>query len=483
MNKKYFSQASCLFFCALLIPASASSRVTSIFGSLGVEQDYTSNVFHERNNESSQWTTTVLPTVTMVSEGSSDTIELAAGSNLLWNQRLDERDFSHDFSVSATKQILQHLTLSASTDYAYYDDHPMQDFDDGLTSSQKFQRASLTAQEEVFRILFPEYAEYDPDEHYTLVLNEIDTRYALASPSDQRRVDALLSNSESRRRHWTNDFSFEAEYEYARDSSIRVGYNYSMLDDRSAEMSELYEHRPSLGFSYRFNPKWRASVDYEFTRTQYDQENDFTGNDTTVTVDYTLSASDRLDFSYGYTTSSYDGDGIDFVDQTGGLGWSHDFTSQLHLSSNIDANFLDREASEDETGTGLGVGLTWDLPRGSVSLGGSGDYSQIKRNGSWEDVRGSWSLDGAISYELLQDVSATFDLSYEKRYEWPLLADDSTFDTYGTGISLSYTFFRWYTLSLDYGFNKLVTHSSPVDDYQEHTVMLSFVAAKDLFRW
>ncbi len=483
MKKKYFSKVSGLFFCVLLIPASASSRVTSIFGSLGVEQDYTSNVFHERSNESTQWTTTVLPTVTVVSEGSSDTIALSAGSDLLWNQRLDERDFSHDFSVSATKQMLQHLTMTVSNDYVYYDDHPMQDFDDTLSYSEKFQRASLTIREEVFRILFPEYGEYDPAEHYTLVLNEIDTRYAIASPSDQSRVDALLSNSSSRRRHWTNDFVFETEYEYARDSSIRLGYGYSMLDSRSAEMSESYEHRPSFGLSYRFNPKWRASVDYELTRTQYDEENDFTGNDTTVTLEYILSASDYFDFSYDYSTSSYDGDGTDLVDQIGELGWYHDFTSHLHLSTNIDANYLDREISGDEAGTGLSVGLTWDLPRGSLALGGSGDYAQIKRNGSWEDIRGSWSLDGAVSYELMQGLAATFDLSYEKRYEWPLVADDSTFDDYGTGIVLSYTFFRWYTISLDYGFHKLVTHSSPIDDYQEHTVMLSFVAAKDLFRW
>ena len=490
INKKYFSTVSCLFLGALLIPAPASSRVTTILGSMGVEQEYTSNVFHEQSHETTEWTTSLLPTVTVVSEGSSDSVELAVGSTLLWNQRLDERDFSHDFSVSFTKQMLQHLTMGLSADYVYYDDHPMQDFDDDLSYAQRFQRASLSVQEEVFRILFPEYGDYDVAQHYTLVLNEIEIRHAMASPSDQGRVDGLMSNSASRRRHWTSDFAFEAEYEFARDSSIRLGYAYSMLDNRSAEMSESYEHRPSVGLSYRFNPKWMASVDYEFTRSQYDLENDFTGNDTRVSVDYTLSASDRFSFSYGYSKSSYDGDGTDYNDQTGGLSWSHDFSNHLHLTSTVDANYLDREMGGDEAGGGISAHLTWDLPRGSVSVGAGLDSVEIKQNGSWEDVRESWTVDGAVSYELLQDLAATFDLSYEKRHEWSLLtdegtlpADDPTFDDYGAGISLSYTFFRWYTVSLDYGFHKLVTHSSPVDDYQEHTVMLTFVASKDLFRW
>jgi hypothetical protein len=123
------------------------------------------------------------------------------------------------------------------------------------------------------------------------------------------------------------------------------------------------------------------------------------------------------------------------------------------------------------------------LQRGSISLGAGGSFGQQKRDETWEDLRRNWSVDGAITYALQENVTATFDLAYEKRYLWPEIGVKSDFDDYEAGVALTYSFLRWFALTCRYTYTKLESNDSIVSGYDEHLVMVELSAARELLRW
>lgn len=481
----------------LLDPTSgASGRETILSGNVSMQQEYDSNIYQEESDRQEQWTTIFMPTLTLVSSGEKDTLLLAASSDLSWDQRLDDRDFSHSLLVSADRELSPHLKITLSDNYSYNDNAPQRDMDAGLSISRRFQRADAYEQAEVARLLFPSLA-YDPSRHYLMVLSEIERRYAQASPSVQGQVDLYLSNSDGRRRYWDNEVAVGAEYEYAKDSIIGLGYRYFINDNRTpwdyannnntdedgGGYEDYFEHSPYVSLSYRFNPQWRASVNYQFTKGQHETASDLKEHDTLFALDYTLSQQDQLIGTYGYTTSNFVGDQEDLVEQTGSLGWNHEFTPQLRLATSVDGSYLTREYYEDEREIGLDVGLTRLLQRGSISIGTGVTTADAKTDGSWEDLRESWSVDGAMTYALLEDLTGTINASYEKRDSWQDIAGKTTFDDYEAGVALTYSFMRWFALSCRYSYSMLESDSDLISDYHEHLIVVELSAAKELMRW
>ena len=409
MDTQMCRVAGSVFLVALLAwPHSASSRVGSLSGSIALEQEYESNIFHDDHDEEDRWKTTLIPTLTLSSQGNHDQFTITAGSDLAWDQRLDERDFEHTLSFSGSREISQYLKITLSDDYAYSDLSPRQDFDAGLSITEKFRRADSYEQSQVVRLLFPELDPYDYD--YLYVLSEVEARYNQESPSVQSEVDSYLSNTSGRRRQWDNDFSIGAEYEFAKDSVLAVGYRYYNIDDRTADIIEYHEHNPNVSLSYRFSPQWLASVSYEFTKGQYDQSNDLRQHDTVLLVDYTMSQADQLIATYEYDSQSYQGDRQDIITQTGGLDWNHDFDIHTRLATSLQADYLARESSADESGMEINATISHTLPKGSFSVGAGSSFDQFKKEGSWDDLRESWTLDGDVSYELLQNLTGTASL-------------------------------------------------------------------------
>lgn len=480
-KKKLLATGSSCFVLLLGSSFQAHCRENVLSGSFGMQQEYDSNIFQLPDDEEDRWTTTILPTLTLVSTGEKDDLSLTASSDLGWDQRLDERDFTHNLVFSGNRQISQHWRLTMSDNFSYNDESPESDMDPALSITERFQRAGRYQQAEVARLLFPEL-NYTPDD-YIYVLTELQRRYDQANSITQQEVERYLSNTEGRRRYADNEFSVGAEYEFARDSFLTLGYRYFANDDRSAAISEYYEHSPSVGLAYRFNPQWLASVSYEFTKGQYDTEDDLDEHDTLFTVDYTLSPTDQLTASYEYDTTDFQGTGEDIVDQTGELGWNHDLTANTRLTTTVSENYLSREYYGDETEAGLDFGISRRLQRGSITLGAGGLFGRQKSDDSWEDLRETWSLDSAITYALLEDVTGIFDLAYEKRYLWPETGGKDDFDEYEAGASVTYSFMRWFALTCRYTYTKLESNNNIVSGYDEHLVMVELSASKELLRW
>lgn len=474
-------------------PALAQARQTMLAGSVAMGQEYDSNIFEEDRDRQGRWVSSLAPALTLTSEGEQDILSLAVNSDLSWDQRLDDHDFSHGLALSLSREISQRLKVNLTNNYSYNDMAPERDMEPDLSLNRRFQRADAYAQTEVARLLFPEF-DYDPDRHYLQVLAELDRRYDQAAPAVQLQVDRYLSNTDSRRRQWDNELAVGAEYEFARDSIISLGYRYFVNDDRTSGLEgvargggyfdEYDEHSPYVGLSYRFNPQWAASIHYQFTKAQHDVASDLTENDTLLNLDYTVSQTDRFSASYGWITSRYTGLQDDMDEQTAMLAWNHDFNPRLRLTTSLDGSYLAREdLSGDEREFGLDVGLSRLLQRGSLAIRAEATMAEAKEEGSWDDLRQSWGLDGAITWNLRENLTGSVTAAYEKRYQWQLVGDKATYDDYEAGIGLSYTFWRWFSLSCRYTYSTLDSSTDLIPDYHEHLVVVSLSAAKELMRW
>ncbi|MBC8316838.1 MAG: outer membrane beta-barrel protein, partial [Desulfobulbaceae bacterium] len=271
-----------------------------------------------------------------------------------------------------------------------------------------------------------------------------------------------------------------------RDSILTVGYSYHLLDDRENYSDEYDQHTPYINLTYRFHPQWLASVFYEYSKADYDDAGEEKVQDTGATLAYDVTLKDRLSASYGYQKTEYDAAGrVDYDEQNVDLSWSHnrEFGQHMLLTSTLVADFVDRDIDSDERGLSLSLGLTRTIQRGSLSLSGEMGTDERDADGGWDKYQRNFSIAGGLNYQVLEDLTGNINASFEKRYDWDLAGDKSTFDDYGAGAGLTWSFSRWYQLSVTYSYDRLDAKDSLASSYFEHTVMVQLSAAKDLLKW
>ena len=483
MNNGKIAVGLCAVSLFLCSSSSAFGRTTTLSGSVSMGQEFDSNIFRDDGDHEERWTSSLLPTLTLLSESEKDVLSLVANSNLQWDQTRDNRDFEYNFLLNGTRQISQYLTVTIGNNYQYNDGSPESDMDAAPTLPAKFARATEYIRQQVARLLFPEI-EYSDEEYYTSCLSQIGVQYAIASQSVRDQVDSILRDSDQYRRSWENEFFFSAAYEYARDSAIEVGWRYFVLDDREGYAEDYAENSPFLSLSYRFNPEWRGVARYELTQTDNENTDDATRNNAEFAIEHNLTNADLLTVSYQHENINYDENRSDWSDKVMGLGWDHLFGPQMSLSTSLATNYRNLDTLDDERGLELTLGLNRTFQRGSASLNGNISFDERKDSGDWDKYRRSMRLRGAASYQLLEDLTGNVNVSYEKRYDWLLTGSDkAAYDDYEAGAGLSWSFGQWYALSLNYTYERLDADNSVVSDYDEHTVMFQLSAAKDLLKW
>ena len=474
----------CVGMLALCSSSSALGRSTTLSGSVSAGQEFDSNIFRLDTDHEERWTSSLIPTLTLLSESEKDVLSFIASSDLAWDQTRDQRDFEHNLSFNGTRELSKYLRITVRNDYQYNDGSPESDMDNAPTIQARFSRASEYQREQVARLLFPEI-EYSDEEYYIYCLSQFNARYndPLYS-SVQSQVLLILSDSDQYRRSWENEFSFSAAYEYARDSIVEVGWRYFVLDDREGYAEDYTDNSPYVSLSYRFNPEWQGLVRYELTETENEYTDDETRNNTELGLEHNLTTADLLRVNYQYEAIRYDEARSDWNEQRMELGWDHQFGPHFVLNTSLETNYRDYDELDDERGIDLTLGVIRTFQRGTTSLNGNVVFDERNDSGNWDKYRRSMRLRGAASYQLLEDLTGNVNVSYEKRYDWLLVGSDkATYDDYEAGAGLSWSFDQWYALSLNYMYERLDADNSAVSDYFEHTVMLRLTAAKDLLKW
>ncbi len=481
MKKIYFGL---LVICVL--PAVATARQNVLNGSLSVSEDFDSNRYETEDDRVDLWQTTVAPAFSFLSSGAHDTVDFTYEPEFIYDHQRDTNDNTHDLAFTVDRQLSSRWSVSFNDSFSYsdYDEIDMGPPGDMVA---QFIRADGYVRDEVVRILFPELGEYDPDTDYTYVLSELEERYAYAAPQRQARVDNLLSPADpGRRRHYTNETSLDFSYEFGADRLLSFGYTLITLNDKSSGMAEYTEHNPHLSLAWRFSQQWSFDFSYDLNIMDYDDVEDESTQSTEFRLNYNLNPHDLLYWSYDFSYTDYDDElAGNFYTQDYGIGWEHDFGSLTRLTTYLGGSYEQRDVSGDERGYEANVNLTREFQRGNYHVGCEGGYDEYSGSRGWDDLREYLTINAGLNYEMSQDISLDTEFVYERNISWDRTEahEKITDNDYDAGVGVTYTFLRWYSVSLRYAYHVLNTDALVRDDYYDHQVFLEFSGARDIFHW
>ncbi len=333
-------------------------------------------------------------------------------------------------------------------------------------------------------------------------------------PNDTTAADSgdnlQISDSNGRKRYWTNDLSVSSEYTYWQDSLFSLGYTYSVyrvLQSYSENDNEDFDrHSFSTSVGHRFNSIWKLSVSGNYVRGLYNEVNSSTGTSggqpgnsdlkeysASTTLESSLIEHQPLSLTYSYFEDKYDDPDLDgSTIHSLSLGWQWNVSNDLSVNLSGGPTYAKTDGQNGTWGTNENLSLLQQLERGSISLAASHGFDTENFSGTDQNgLQEFYETRGDFNYSLLENVSLGLFSSYRHENQdtiSPVLStggsevETITRKRFSAGSNLSYMFQRWYTLSLSYTYTN--QNSEEINDsYDEHRVALTLSFNKDFFHW
>lgn len=417
---------ACCLAVATAGPAMAD-RQNTISGSIGLRQGYDSNVNRTEADEIEEWTTSLVPSISVNSKGRRDSLDFTYSPSYKYNYRLDEGSFEHHLALAADRALSDKLLLSLNDSFEKSDDS-------------------------------------------TLFRNE------MLGTSNQ----VNLSDNIRRRKYWTNYVNIDNAWQYAPNSSLTYGYTHTIYN-ADGTSQDYQRHAPHIEISNQINQQWTVGVKYTYIVGDFKSSYDSKQHSASGRLTYSLS-SHRAIYGQGeYSSTDYSGSGIDYYTSGGLLG----FTQQIDQNTALDVaagySSANRDNGSNSDGFNSSLSFTRRYEKGAFTLSGASGFQDQRFNGEDDGLDKFWTAKSTISYQLTESLSSSIYVLYHNdRYveQLPEREDDS----YEAGGSVNWSFARWYTAGIRYVFHKLDSSLAGFD-YDDHQLYLTLSAAKELWKW
>ncbi len=474
---------TCVFLLALISICSAGkawARQNIVIGELSVGYNFQDRTYKDSGTTDDQADDTrdlyASPRMRLSSRGASDFLAFTYAPTFTYDDIDGSNDVGHDLNLLAEKNINRDWLVRATNSYFYGQD----------SSTDNEQRSSPIIPGEV-------------------------TPSTPAAPGVERPESDIpqLTEKYGRRKYWRNDFGLSTDYTYARDSIVGAGYNFGMLrnvdgdadsDGATGDYSDYDRHEWVGRLSYRFNIHWNAESEVSYVKGTDDENNTGTTdnlNDNleeyhgSLRLNYNWRPHDNFFGKYSYAETVYE----DTTQENSTIheatfGWDHDFSRRLRMTLSAGPTLVTYENKSSETGYNSFAGLVYTFKHSALTANTSYNYEFDNFDGEESGLSKVWRSDLGFSHRFTPHLQTTISTGYTKSdSEQPgdvtIFQEDDSFayteETYDTGLVVSYSFLRWYTLSASYRYSEY--QSDYDDDYDEHRVMLTLTAAKELFRW
>lgn len=414
-----------LALCAL--PITSDARQTSLIGSLSLAQDYDSNVHRDPSGEVDQWRSTLSPTLRLQSTDASDSFTFGYSPGIVYNYRTDDVSFDHALSMLATKALTQYWNFRLSDAFVKSD---------------------------------------DPTTRAT---------------EDPETAQTPLSANRDRGRYWTNTLALNTDYTYSEGSNVRAGYSHVTLDNATVGADynrDIY----SAGISNRHSAEWRWRLNYQFSDTNFDDREDIRSHIPSIQLDYTRTPQQAIFGRYSLGHTDYMGSSADYDTHAGVLGMALAIDSQTSLNGYGGYSLVKRDNNRDTDAFTYGLGYSHQEQLSSIAINGAGGledqhYSGVDNAG----LTRFWSANGTFSYQFMEFLRGNlaagvrFDEFLERAQNPNELSLDAS-------LGLTYSFLRWYSLSPTYSFRQLNADDA-TNDYDDHRILMTLSASKELWRW
>jgi hypothetical protein len=406
------------------------ARVSLLSGSISILHEYDSNVHLTRDAEKEGWFTTVSPSLVYTSQAEQGSLSFGYAPGLRYDHEESRTEVDHYLALEGNKRFSPSLSGS-------------------------FRESFIRSNDYTYFVL--EYVQ-------------------------REGAGVHLSGERTRRQYWVNSIELAGNYEYARESAVRFGYNNRILKNDASGLDDYVKHQPFVTAGYRFNRHWESSISYDYVRGDFDRTEDFEQHLAGITVKYHVGPRQTFFGTYHYTDSRYEGEENDYQLHRGDLGWQRAFSRHFSGTALVGVSHADREAGRNETAFDYAVNFSREIKKGRISMGGQGGLDELQFAAIDQDdgLSRYWSLQASVDYLLRQYLSSNTHLSYrEDNFLRP--GQDVKDRSLAGGLKLSYSFQRWYAFSLGYGYRRL--DSDRDHDYQDHRAYVELSVGKDLATW
>ncbi|WP_456387828.1 transporter [Desulfolithobacter sp.] len=476
--------AASVFFAAPVVHA----RSNIFIGDLSVSYNFTERDYEDGVNVAEDTGDRreymVSPRLTWSSRGETDLFEFSYAPGLMYDDLGYTTRLDHSFILRAEKQMSRRWSVSLD-DTFFLGDDPVRE--EALATTE------ITA----------------PDATTVEPLPEDGA--PVATEDTFQPVDERVGNRE----YWRNTASLRTGYSYGQGRQFTSGYTLSMLRNRSDSpggYTEYDRHEVMARVGHRFDARWSTDVSGQYTVGLFKEPTDATASATAELSndlkEYSASARVGYQWSTHATVflqdrsvrTDYDSDlRSDSWAHNASLGVDYAFDRHLSLSMSAGVSLSRLDGQSWDTDYNVSATLRRELLHASWSVYLNSGYDVQNFDGQGSGLTRTWEVGGEYSHQFSENLSMSLSAAYsdarrmQRTYEdlvaayaaSAVIAEDADYHekNYSAGVSLDYSFMRWYSFSLGYRYAKYENDLTDTPDYDEHRVFVQLTARKDFFRW
>jgi hypothetical protein len=406
----------------LLIPQQLFAAFETEFTpSLSISETYDDNIDLDNTDEIDDWMTSISPGITLNIISQKNNFSLNYSPSFVRYKDYDENDTTrHALSFSSNMALSQHVNFNISDRYIKSDD-PLEDTEDiiGVRETRNtYQRNNVDAN---IKFTFGASSDFTLGFSHSWLENDDDTI-----------DDGTISDPYASYTYWFNvkhGLEINAGYtkaEFTRDDGLPPDDDYSGFTE-------------GIGYRYRFDQHSVLSVDFDFTDREFESS------------------------MPGYGTST-----PDYEVYEGTIGYEKSISE--NMSWNISTGYFIRQddLDEDDGGFIADISLTKNSNRSSFNLSGRSGWGEASLDSERRGFTKYQSVASSFRYQITENISNNVSVSYRQD------KDESSrkSKTIRAGFGCSWTFLRYYSMSLDYS-HAVRDDDREIQEYKDNRVMLS----------
>ncbi|MGV1098198.1 hypothetical protein ACUUL3_02180 [Thiovibrio sp. JS02] len=420
---KIFGSGAAVLWVVFAVGSPGFANENTLRGGISLGQNYDSNINRVNQGRETEWTTSVSPSLTLLSADKRQEYFFRYAPDLVHSYRTDNERVDHSLLARFDKKWTEHVKTF------------LQD---------SFRRAE--------------------------------------EPYEDEEVLLGLSDKRGRNRYSHNSFLSRLEYQYAQESFAKVSYENQVLDNSEAGQDDFVKHTPGVGITHRFNHQWSSVADYTYTNGQFDESDDLDRHAADLYLYHHLTPSSKVFGRYGYTDVDYDSLQVDYHIQTATLGLERSLSPTMTLSLEGGGSFLSRDTGSDRDSFYFRMGIQEELEKGLLSFSAESGLDEQQFSGvSDQGVSRFWKIKGDLSHDFLKYLQGVLSCSYrEDTYLERVPEEDE--QEFRTDAALIYSFWQHYKATVKYSYVN-VDADVAANRYDDNRVFLILSTERDLLKW
>jgi hypothetical protein len=288
----------------------------------------------------------------------------------------------------------------------------------------------------------------------------------------------LLGTQRDRSVYFRNVFEPSLEYQFGRENQFGLSYRNNIYETQSRFAEDSRENYVSPSIAYWFDIRNGLSLQYGFTRGDFEKSADFTAHATTgrYTRRFNPRTSmfgeylfKRQDFKSGRILSQ---SSVDYDIHRPSFGIEHAFTPALSGNAQLGYFWQNPERGSTTSGYFYNMSLTQRAEKTTYTLAFQGGYTEDFFTAENLGFTKYHRLIGTVTHRLRERLTVGGYTSFEKVNSEP----DANERIFGIGINASYQIVKWLTGSLDVSHHENHAKDSNLD-YSEYRAIFRITAA------